>query len=234
MIVAPFNTAQNAREFVCERLDLFSNGVPNEVRKANQDGTTSYMRPMPGAARMYPETDIPPIRPDVSGIKLPELLTEKKDRFKEKHKLAEDLARDLSKSGKHDLFEDFADRFSNVKPAFIAETMISAPKNLRRQYNVDVTGLTDAHLEKIFGLLDTGKLTKDSVEEILLTICRGETVDYSKYAPLTDAELEAEIRKIIKQSGVIEFKILIGKVMGALKGRAEGRKIMEMLKKLNS
>ncbi|MFH1063839.1 MAG: Glu-tRNA(Gln) amidotransferase subunit GatE [Candidatus Woesearchaeota archaeon] len=233
IIVSGKAQGETAMGHVIERARLCLSGVPREVRKANQDGTTSYMRPMPGAARMYPETDIPPIRPDVSGIELPELLTEKKDRFKEKHNLAEDLARDLSKSGKHEVFEDFTERFGNVKPAFIAETMISAPKNLKRQYNVDVSALSDAHFEKIFGLLDTGKLTKDSVEEILLTICRGDPVDYSKYAPLSDVELEAEIKKIVKQSGVIEFKILIGKVMGALKGRAEGRKIMEMLKKLN-
>ena len=31
----------------------------NEVRNALPDGTTEFLRPMPGAARMYPETDVP-------------------------------------------------------------------------------------------------------------------------------------------------------------------------------
>ena len=44
---------------VCCRANFI--GVPEETRKANPDGTSSYMRPLPGKARMYPETDLPPI-----------------------------------------------------------------------------------------------------------------------------------------------------------------------------
>src|SRR3990167_607961 len=33
-----------------------------EVRKAEQDFTTSFLRPLPGAARLYPETDVAPIK----------------------------------------------------------------------------------------------------------------------------------------------------------------------------
>src|SRR5207249_2208227 len=37
-------------------------GVPPETREPRPDGTTVYSRPLPGKARMYPETDVPPIR----------------------------------------------------------------------------------------------------------------------------------------------------------------------------
>ena len=234
MIVAEEDTAKRAMKFVLERAKECMHGVTSEVRRANPDGTTTFMRPMPGAARMYPETDIPPIRPDLSGIKIPELLTEKKDRFKEKHGLAEDLARDMSKSGKESLFEEYVNRFSNIKPAFIAETMISLPKTLRRKYKVDETNLIDSDFEKIFSLLESGKITKDSVEKILLSICKGENVDYSKYASLSDSDLEKEIKHILSENKELEFKMLIGKVMSTLKGKAEGKKIMELLKKLKS
>ena len=40
------------------------------------------------------------------------------------------------------------------------------------------------------------------------------------------------MKKILKESKEIEFNILVNKVMGSLKGRAEGKKIIEMLKKL--
>ncbi|MBW2968053.1 Glu-tRNA(Gln) amidotransferase subunit GatE [Candidatus Woesearchaeota archaeon] len=233
IIVTDKERAERAMGHVLDRAKMCLDGVPGEVRKPNPDGTSSYMRPMPGAARMYPETDVQPIRPDTSGIEIPELLTDAKDRFKEKYKLAEDLARDLSKSGKHELFEDFVTRFKNVKPAFVAELMISTPKILRRKYKVDETKLTDADFEKILSLLDSGKLTKDPVEEILVAICKGEKVDYDSYAPLSDSELETEIKKVLAESKELEFKVLVGKVMGTLKGRAEGRKIMEMLKKLS-
>lgn len=234
MIVADEEKAKSGMKHVLDRAKQCLHGVPREVRKANADGTTTYMRPMPGAARMYPETDITPIRPDVEGIEIPELLTEKKDKYKKEYNLSEDLARDLTRSGRHAMFEEFVKKHPNVKPAFIAETMISTPKTLRRKYKVDETKLSDQDFEKIFSMLDSGRITKDSVEEIMVAICKGDKIDYSKYRALTEEELEKEIRKVISESKELEFKALVGKVMGTLKGRAEGKKIMEMLKKLKS
>lgn len=234
MIVDERTKAENAVKYAMKRVEKLNQGVLKEVRKANADGTTSYMRPMPGAARMYPETDTLPIRPDLSKIKKPELLVEKKARFKEKHDIAEDLAHKLSKSGKTDLFEDFAERFSNIKPAFIAEMMLAVPANLRRKYGVDETRIKDSDLEKIFDLLNSNKITKDSVEDIMLKIAKNEKVDYKEYAQLSDKELEKEIKRLLKESEGLEFKIVIGKVMGTLKGKAEGKKILDMLKRLNN
>ena len=57
------DTAENthdALKAVVERAQEACTGVPAETRTAKDDGTTRYMRPRPGAARMYPETDIPP------------------------------------------------------------------------------------------------------------------------------------------------------------------------------
>ena len=38
-----------------------NHGIPIDTRLATQEGQTKFLRPRPGAARMYPETDIPPI-----------------------------------------------------------------------------------------------------------------------------------------------------------------------------
>jgi len=38
-----------------------NNGIPIDTRLATMNGETKFLRPRPGAARMYPETDIPPI-----------------------------------------------------------------------------------------------------------------------------------------------------------------------------
>ena len=57
------DTAENvadALKAVVERAQELVRGVPAETRTAKDDGTSRYMRPRPGAARMYPETDIPP------------------------------------------------------------------------------------------------------------------------------------------------------------------------------
>ena len=62
-VVFVADTAENvldALKAVVERAQELIAGVPAETRTAKDDGTTRYMRPRPGAARMYPETDIPP------------------------------------------------------------------------------------------------------------------------------------------------------------------------------
>ncbi|MCK4718666.1 MAG: Glu-tRNA(Gln) amidotransferase subunit GatE, partial [Thermoplasmata archaeon] len=46
-----------AMERVIERAKMALKGVPEETRDPLQDGTTRYNRPLPGKARMYPETD---------------------------------------------------------------------------------------------------------------------------------------------------------------------------------
>ncbi len=52
---------KTALEVIQERCLMAMNGVPNETRKAFEDGTTIFERVLPGADRMYPDTDSAPI-----------------------------------------------------------------------------------------------------------------------------------------------------------------------------
>jgi glutamyl-tRNA(Gln) amidotransferase subunit E len=52
---------KTALEVVEERCRMAFAGVPNETRKAFEDGTTIFERVLPGADRMYPDTDSKPI-----------------------------------------------------------------------------------------------------------------------------------------------------------------------------
>src|SRR5437879_4447158 len=54
--------AQAAIEEMVPRAEAAIRGVPPETREPRPDGTSVYSRPLPGKARMYPETDVPPIR----------------------------------------------------------------------------------------------------------------------------------------------------------------------------
>jgi len=90
--------AQLALQGVIVRAKQAITGVPKEVRKANADGTTSFLRPMPGSARMYPETDATFVTPSTTDIKIPQLLTVKRQAF-EKYGLSKDLARAIVNEG---------------------------------------------------------------------------------------------------------------------------------------
>ncbi len=52
---------KTALETISERCQLAFQGVPNETRKSLPDGTTLFERVLPGADRMYPDTDSAPI-----------------------------------------------------------------------------------------------------------------------------------------------------------------------------
>jgi len=70
--------AADALNEVSERAEQALAGIPEETRKMLPAGTSAYLRPLPGAARMYPETDVPPvpISGRIDGIPIPELLPE--------------------------------------------------------------------------------------------------------------------------------------------------------------
>jgi glutamyl-tRNA(Gln) amidotransferase subunit E len=60
-VTADAHHAKDALLAVIARAKQAIQGIPIETRGANLDGTTHYSRPRPGAARMYPETDVPPV-----------------------------------------------------------------------------------------------------------------------------------------------------------------------------
>ena len=63
-VIVVWGRAQDTRTAVSEiaiRAREATLGVPQETRQALDDGTTGFERILPGADRMYPDTDLPPI-----------------------------------------------------------------------------------------------------------------------------------------------------------------------------
>ncbi len=223
--------ARKALEAVVERANLAMEGGVKEVRKPNADATTSFMRPMPGAARMYPETDIPSITPEISKIKLPELISEKAERIEE-YGLGKDLAEMLSKSGKTEFFEACISKFKNLKPAFIGEIILTTEKNLRRNFDLDVKISNDI-FEKIFDALDKGKIAKEALQDIFVDYAKTKKLDLKKYEAISDKELEAELKRIITESRGADMRLIISRAMARLRGKADAKKIMDKIKELS-
>lgn len=61
LIWGPEEDIPTALETIEERCRMAFDRVPNESRKSFADGTTNFERVLPGADRMYPDTDSPPI-----------------------------------------------------------------------------------------------------------------------------------------------------------------------------
>ncbi|MEM2916638.1 MAG: Glu-tRNA(Gln) amidotransferase subunit GatE [Candidatus Woesearchaeota archaeon] len=226
--------AKKALEAVAERANEAIDGVPCEVRGAKSDGNTTYQRPMPGAARMYPETDIPPItitKDLLDSIELPELIEDKIKRY-EKMGLAKDLAELTARSEKARLFDKFVTEFLELKPAYLAEVLMTSAKTIKRNHNIDINP-TEQDFIELFAALSAGQITKESVLDILKEnkpVCEV----LPKYHTLPDNELRAALKKIILENKGMPFNALIGIAMKQLRGKAPGEKIVQFLKALSS
>ncbi len=224
--------AERALQSVIVRANDAIRGVPKEVRRANEDGTSTFMRPMPGAARMYPETDVLPIRLTkqmADAVELPELIDHKTARY-EKLGLGHDLAELVAKSDRGDLFDDFVKSFKALKPAYIAELLMTAERTIKRQFNIEISP-SDEDFCALFTALEHDEISKESVLDILKENKPVKDVLH-KYRLMSEGELLRILTKIIEQNKGLPMNALIGKAMAELRGKAAGAKIVELLKKL--
>ena len=240
IVAADPETADLAIEAAAERAETAIEGVPEETRDATEEGTTRYLRPLPGAARMYPETDVPPVEPDPSEIDEPELLTEKVDRYQEEFGLDSGLAEQVAYGRRMPLFEEAVDQ--GVDATFAASVLESTVTELRRD-DVPVGNLADAHFLGVFELVSADELAKEGVEDVLTVLA--EQPDLSAEAAVEEAGLggvdESEVREVIvgvvernadqvAEEGMAAFSGLMGECMGQLRGKADGETISSILR----
>ena len=223
--------ARRALHAVYQRLQELWDGVPKEVRKANEDATTSFLRAMPGAARMYPETDVPLIFTDLKAIKVPELLTEKMTRYQQQFGLGADLAEFVAKSDRVLLFEEMVTKYPNIKPAFIADVLVSLPVEIRRKYSLDPELLTEKQLREFFRALAQDQIHKDIAIDVLIDMIKG-TYHLDRYARMGTENIHQIIKEVVEKNKSAPFSALMGLCMKELAGKASGQFISEQLKKL--
>jgi glutamyl-tRNA(Gln) amidotransferase subunit E len=208
---------------------LLEKGLSKEVRNAKDNGTSQFMRPMPGSSRMYPETDVPVIHPGIDGIERPELLKDKIERFVKEYNLPKQVAKELIFEPN---FELFIKKYPQIKAVTIAEALDSMLKEIKTRYALDVNP-TDSQYNQIFSKLNTNDIAKEAVFEILLAIGKGEqgrSIDFSKYQTNEDELIEYIVKIIADKPGLNE-NALMGLVMKQYRGKYSGQKILELIKK---
>jgi glutamyl-tRNA(Gln) amidotransferase subunit E len=225
------DVAKKAIEAIYERALYCLTGIPEETRIPNHnDATSSYARPLPGAHRMYPETDVANIKVTekmLGSIELPELISDKIDRYCKDYQIEKGTAKELVREG-YD-FEGYIKKYREIEPKFIAQVLVEMPKEIKKRFQKEIE--IEKHVSEIFEKLDMGEISKDAVFEILGDIVNNRKADYTKFKILNPEELETEIVKIISENKNLPFNAMIGKVMGKLRGRADGKRIVDILKK---
>ncbi len=241
--------AYKALEAVIERIYMAFQGVPEETRAANPDGTTRYMRPRPGGARMYPETDIPPILidPELLGEAekyVPEPLDVKLKRFIEEYGLNHELANTIINDLRLDLFERLVVKYRDkVSATLIASTITNTLKMLRKE-GVPIENIEDRHIEETIDLLAEKKIAKEAIPEILSYLAKNpdkkavEAVEELGYTMMSIEELDKLIEEAIreninriKEKPDKAFKIVMGSVMKIVRGKIDGKIVADHVKK---
>ena len=222
-------------------------GIPIDTRLATQTGETKFLRPRPGSARMYPETDIPPIiitKEELSEAEknIPKSWDDSIKEIETKYKINPQLAEQIFDSRYIGLFENIIKRI-NTSPTFVASILCSSITNLERS-GLDSNLLKNEEISKLFQLLEKGEISKESIEIILENIMSGksktvkEAIENTSIESISEEDLEKIIEEIVeKNESIIKNQKeramgpLMGIVMKELRGKASGEMINSILLK---
>jgi len=238
--------ASDALKAVVERARETLKSVPEETRAANADGTTRFMRPRPGAARMYPETDIPPMQITEEIIEkakanLPELPERKLERLTKEYRLNQKLVKQIMDSEHCELFETIV-KESKVAPTTVAAFITENMKAQKRD-GIKIDKVTDDQLREVFKHVSAGKIAKEAMSDIVAWLAEheGKTVQEAlssmgvkmlskeELARIIEASIKAN-KKLIEERGTNALGPLTGMVMREVRGKANATLVSELLR----
>ena len=245
IIAAPINKIDFVINSIINRIREAKKGVPAETRLATLAGETLFLRPRPGASRMYPETDIPPIiitqdELDFAKNNIPKSWDESLEDLKVRYNLNQQLAEQIFDSPYMELFEKITDKVK-VNPTFVASVLCSSITNLERN-GLNPQLLSSKEILKSFELLDAGEIAKESLEIIYENIMSGkagtveDAIKNTSIETISQDELGQILENIVNNNkSIVENQKeramgpLMGIAMKELRGKASGEMINAIL-----
>jgi glutamyl-tRNA(Gln) amidotransferase subunit E len=239
---------EKALKALIERAKYSFIGVPEETRAANPDGTTRYARPRPGAARMYPETDIPPIAItreilEMAEKYVPEHPDVKYKKLVEKHGLSKTLAETIINDLRLDFYEYLADKYGDKVPcSVIASIFVNTIPMLRRE-GIPIDSVDEEVIEQVIKAIAEGVVAKEAIPDVLAFIAKNPGITVFKAIESLGlkkpelGELDKLIEDVIKSNKEKllsrrdkAFNIVMSEVMKTVRGRVDGRLVAERVK----
>lgn len=240
LVAATRSKAGCAVRQVARRARLALEGVPEETRKMLEGGSSAYMRPLPGAARMYPETDVLPVAITAerwASVLVPELLTERERRYAVDYGLSPETAHQLAYSERLPLFDGAV--ASGVSPGLAARTVLATLKELSRD-GVDIGRIGDGETISVLAAVEQGRAGKEAVPDLLRAIADGATVEEALAAcapAVSGDELVAIVNRVVaeradfvRERGAGALGPLMGVVMAEVRGSADGKRVAGLLR----
>ena len=236
-----------AVESIINRINDARNGPPAETRAATSTGETVFLRPRPGASRMYPETDIPTIQItkdeiDLAKSKVPKPWAESLLDIQNKYKINAQLSEQIFDSEYFTLFEKICGD-GKSSPNFVASVLCSTITNLQRK-GLNAKLLKPDEISDTFELLKKKEITKESIEIVFEQIMSGkvltalDAVEKASITQLSQSDLEKILDEIIeknydkiKEDGMRSVSAIMGVVMKEVRGKTSGSLVNELTTK---
>lgn len=246
IIAVEKETAEQAFEIIKERAAYCLKGIPEETRNALEDGNSEYSRPLPGAARMYPETDHPPITIEKNRLlemktKLPLWSAQRKVLYEKEFGLSSKQAEEMKLSNHARFFEELAMKGHN--PVTTATLLLETLTQLKRE-GIETENISNQMMEELLNEIKKEKILKENIPEILSIWAKKpfigieEIVEETRLEKASEKEIEKIVKKIVEANKqlILEKKekaisALMGDAMKQLRGKAKGETISKLLKK---
>lgn len=234
--------ARDALREAVERANAALSGVPEETRDPLPDGTSKYSRPLPGAARMYPETDVPPTlvtdaRMNRIRADLPEFPEEAEKRLVMRYGINQQQARQMIRQNHDDLFVRISEEYGM---ASVAATMFLNTFTELEHEGISAESIGDASILEVFSALKQNRFSKEALPALIREIASGtgldkavkklglESVDAGEAATIISGIVD-ERADFVREKGMDAIGPLMGPVMGALRGKIDGKTANDLL-----
>ena len=231
----------------CQEIEIrareAATGIPSDTRQPLTDGTNGFERVLPGAERMYPDTDLPPIELTADRLRrarpgLPEFFWDTEQRFRTGGMVEDDVRRLAICS--RSVVATRAIEQLKLSPVFVGVLLSQRLRSLARA-RLRPERLTNDALDTLLQAHARGRVARGGVAwliaEILQRRRNGTIIDEDvlrfldeiDMKPATDERIDAAIEEALDTASPQRFatdakrrRFVMGRLMGELIGRVDG------------
>jgi glutamyl-tRNA(Gln) amidotransferase subunit E len=241
---APEEDIPTALDTIRERCKLAMQGVPNETRKSLPNGITLFERVLPGADRMYPDTDSAPIpitEEDIAtgGKDLPVALQERLDQLAQWN-VPEDAYTYILRNDLMPVVETLSDKYP-IPPRELAMLYAHRLKSLQGR---DPLPFDHQRIADLLDFVANRKLAFDILPAMVKVLYHNPNMQFSSilttigYQPAGYDDILAQIPLLhamwakVKRKGLKRDDAMLNWIMGRLRKPATGNIPLAELKTL--
>ena len=236
IVLGPKEKLDDAIRAIQERCAEAIYGVPSETRRAREDGTTEFERFLGGGARMYPETDLPPIEvpKDLLEIEVADP-REAEERMRE-HDIPEDHIREIIREGLYDALRRIVDL--GFEPKRASSMLVAKYRGLVKAGRINPDNMDTEKIVQPFKAYKEGKIAKEGIEALRVALSEGKSLEEAikEIGVVSEDEVREYARKVIEENaefikkvGMKAFGRIMGAVMKKYRGKLEGKRVKEIV-----